>query len=150
MAFVEPEIRTDDWIDGSLLHSSKGDCLGMAGDEKYAQQIAGLKVERDRLVTDLERWREALKTEVDPDADEGDPDLVEREKVVALVKTLERKLDLVELAIRRAEDGLYGICERCGNPIDPERLEVKPEATLCIDCRAVMERQSRAGAAVGS
>jgi DnaK suppressor protein len=115
--------------------------------QQYVGQIESLKQDRERIVKDLERWREALKTEVDPDADEGDPDLVEREKVVALVSTLERKLDSVNYALRRVDEGVYGICERCGNPINPERLEAKPEATLCIECMAVVERLARANSA---
>ena len=122
----------------------------MAEEGRYVQQIASLRQDRERIISDLERWREALKTEVDPDADEGDPDLVEREKVVALVKTLERKLDSIDNALRRADDGVYGICERCGNPINPERLEAKPEATLCINCMAVVERLARANLASNS
>jgi len=119
----------------------------MAKEGQYVQQIDSLRQDRERILGELERWRDALKTEVDPDADEGDPDLVEREKVMALVKTLERKLDSVKYALRRADDGVYGICERCGNPINPERLEAKPEATLCIDCMAIVERLARVNAA---
>ena len=47
--------------------------------------------ERTRLTGELERLREALKSEVDVDADEGDPDLIEREKNVALVASLSAK-----------------------------------------------------------
>ena len=37
-------------------------------------------------------------------------------------------------AIARYESGKYGICERCGKPIHPDRLAVLPDTTLCIDC----------------
>jgi DnaK suppressor protein len=100
-----------------------------------------LRKEREQTLSDLERLREALKTEVDPNADEGDPDLVEREKVMALVKTLERKLESLDYALRQAQEGTYGICERCGQPIDPARLEAVPETTLCVKCKSIVERQ---------
>jgi DnaK suppressor protein len=108
-------------------------------------QVQKLKEERQQALLELDRLREALKSEVDPDADEGDPDLVEREKVMALVQSLERKLESIDYALRQAQGGTYGICERCGEPIDPARLEVVPEATLCVKCKAIVERQARLG-----
>jgi DnaK suppressor protein len=116
----------------------------MARDQTKAL-IDRLTQEREQVLQDVERLQETLKTEVDPDADEGDPDLVEREKAVALVQSLRRRLDAIDSALRHAQEGTYGICERCGEPIDPARLEAVPEATLCVTCKAIVERQSRVG-----
>ena len=101
--------------------------------------------ERSRLSGEIERLREALKTEVDVDAEEGDPDLIEREKNVALVSQLERKKEDVEAALRLIEKGKYGICERCGKEIPTERLEVRPDATLCVQCQAEVEKLIKRG-----
>jgi RNA polymerase-binding transcription factor DksA len=84
--------------------------------------------------------------EVDVDADEGDPDLAEREKNLALLTVMERKLESVNMALRAIDKGRYGICERCGNPIDPARLEVRPDATLCLDCQREVERIAKKAA----
>jgi DnaK suppressor protein len=111
--------------------------------DRTKMQVKKLQEEREQVHLELDRLREALKIEVDPDADEGDPDLVEREKVMALVQSLERKIESIEYALRQAQEGTYGICERCGEPIDPARLEVVPEATLCVQCKSIVERQSR-------
>ena len=46
----------------------------------------------------------------------------------------------VESALERIEDGTYGTCENCGNPIGAERLEAMPWVTLCIDCKRKAER----------
>ncbi len=108
-------------------------------------QVQKLKEERQQALLELDRLRVALKAEVDPDADEGDPDLVEREKVMALVQSLERKLESSDYALRQTQGGTYGNSERCGEPIDPARLEVMPEATLCVKCKAIVERQTRLG-----
>jgi DnaK suppressor protein len=110
---------------------------------KTDSNLTKLEDEREQTLAELMRLREALKSEVDPDADEGDPDLVEREKVMALVYGLERKLESIEYALRQAREGRYGICERCEEPIDPARLEAVPEATLCVRCKSIVERQSR-------
>ena len=106
-------------------------------------QIEKLEEEREQAVQELMRLREALKREVDPDADEGDPDLAEREKVLALAQGAGRKLESIDYALRQAQEGLYGICESCREPINPARLEVVPEATLCVSCKSIAERGTR-------
>ena len=63
-----------------------------------------------------------------------DPDLVEREKVIALVSTMEHRLEAVEYALRQAEEGAYGICERCGQSIPKGRLEAIPYVRTCVRC----------------
>ena len=108
--------------------------------ETIMLQMEKLEEEREQAVQELMRLRESLKLEVDPDADEGDPDLAEREKVLALAQGVGRKLESIDYALRQAQEGLYGICESCREPINPARLEVVPEATLCVACKSIAER----------
>ena len=114
------------------------------------QQIAlrekrKLLEEQTRISGELERLREAMKVEVDVDAEEGDPDLIEREKNVALVSQLEARIARVQAALRSIEKGKYGICERCSKDIPTERLEVRPDATLCVTCQAEVEKLIKRG-----
>ncbi len=99
--------------------------------------------EREATVAEMSRLREALQSEVDDDVEEGDPNMYEREKILALLQNLERKLESVDHALRKVERGTYGICENCGNEIDPARLRAIPHAVLCIDCKARAERGAR-------
>ncbi len=55
--------------------------------------------------------------------------------------TLLKKIDH---ALKKIDDGSYGICESCAEPISVERLEARPEATLCIRCKETQERKERA------
>ncbi len=112
-----------------------------------ARERRKLLEERGRIQGALERLREALKVEVDVDAEEGDPDLIEREKNVALVNQLEHKLEDGEAALRSIEKGKYGICQRCGKEIPTERLEVRPDATLCVQCQVEVEKLIKRGIA---
>ena len=96
-----------------------------------------------------DRLREYLRGEVDADAEEADPDIYEREKTLALIQTLENKLESVEQALRLVEKGTYGICERCGEKIGRARLEALPYATLCVKCKSQMERVARTGVRFG-
>jgi DnaK suppressor protein len=105
-----------------------------------------LEAERLAILDDIEHLKEWLQGEVDVDADEGDPDLAEREKNLALLMVMERKLESVNMALRAIDKGRYGICERCGEPIDPARLEVRPDATLCLDCQREVERIAKKAA----
>lgn len=105
-----------------------------------------LEAERRRILAELENLREALKVEVDTDVEEGDPDLYEREKNLTLLATLESELASIETALQALKQGTYGLCERCGQPIPPERLEVRPGATLCVQCQAQVERLARRSA----
>jgi len=60
------------------------------------------------------------------------------------VKDRERKLILkIKEAMKRIEDGTFGICEDCEEPIDLKRLEARPVTTLCIDCKIAREREEK-------
>ena len=52
---------------------------------------------------------------------------------------LEREVEQVQAAMRARETGTYGICQECGQPIPPERLQARPEATLCVACQRRLE-----------
>ncbi len=99
--------------------------------------------ERAQIEEELENLREFMQAEVDVEPDEGDAEIFEREKNAALIAVLERRLQDIDSALRSIEKGQYGICERCGQPIEPERLEVKPDATLCVKCQQEVERIAR-------
>lgn len=47
---------------------------------------------------------------------------------------VELELRRIEATLRRCDDGSYGYCLECDEPIDPRRLELDPAATLCIAC----------------
>ena len=58
----------------------------------------------------------------------------ERGEVEALAGNLRESLNDVEAAIVKLDNGTFGACEGCGQPISPDRLEAKPAARLCMDC----------------
>jgi DnaK suppressor protein len=55
-------------------------------------------------------------------------------------KSLLSKLDL---ALKKIDDGTFGVCEICEEPIGKKRLEARPETTLCIKCKEDQEREER-------
>jgi RNA polymerase-binding transcription factor DksA len=52
---------------------------------------------------------------------------------------LEREEAQVQAAMRARERGTYGECQECGRKIPPERLDARPEATLCVECQRRMD-----------
>lgn len=111
--------------------------------EKMDKERENLLEEQRRLEDELAHLRENMQQEVDIEPDEGDPVFFEREKSAALMAVLERRLQDINHALRSLEKGEYGICQRCGNQIDSERLEVKPDATLCLSCQREVEAVNR-------
>lgn len=58
----------------------------------------------------------------------------ERGEVEALAGNLRESLSDVEDALVKLDNGTFGNCEGCGQPIAPDRLEAKPAAKLCMEC----------------
>ena len=61
----------------------------------------------------------------------------DREKAILEAAADQRKQ--VEAALARIEDGSYGTCVDCGQPISDARLQVRPEAARCIECQSKAE-----------
>lgn len=95
---------------------------------------------RTQLTSERERVTEQLvELGFDRDSfDEGFADsgqvTAERGEVEALVGTLRETLNDIDAALAKFENGTYGLCESCGNPISEDRLEAMPAARLCITC----------------
>jgi DnaK suppressor protein len=110
---------------------------------KPPEHGALLEAERERLaarIVELEReLAEAIRdadarTAADPDsADAGSGD-VERDRVTALLAGAREGLAQVRAAIRRVENGTWGVCSSCGRAISAERLAALPASTTCVDC----------------
>ena len=59
----------------------------------------------------------------------------DRELDYTLEENSEHVLAEIDDALRRIDEGTYGTCTNCSTEIPPERLEARPWATLCIDCK---------------
>jgi RNA polymerase-binding protein DksA len=65
----------------------------------------------------------------------------ERDHEMSLANNARDMLSQIERALGRIEDGTYGVCESCGNPIGKGRLQAFPRATLCVSCKEREERR---------
>ncbi|MBW8897058.1 MAG: TraR/DksA family transcriptional regulator [Massilia sp.] len=112
------------------------------------EQLALLKTMLERRLADLARVEQTQ-----PDAGELPVDEVETSPLdratARLLNDLTREaaghhsaeMRQLRQALARFDDGSYGFCEECGQPIGASRLLARPEARLCIDCQTRAERR---------
>jgi DnaK suppressor protein len=74
-------------------------------------------------------------------ADSG-TETFEREKELSISNNLRDLIDKVDRALHRVDEGGYGLCERCGKPIEKARIKALPYATLCLKDKQAEERAS--------
>ncbi len=67
----------------------------------------------------------------------------EQERELAMRERAHLHLQAVDAALARLDEGTYGTCLRCGQPIVAERLEALPWAAHCIDCQTIVDRGGR-------
>ena len=65
---------------------------------------------------------------------DGTTEAVSRRNEIGIGTSLESSLERVDRALAKIEDGTYGECDNCGEPILPARLAAMPESTRCIAC----------------
>jgi len=93
-----------------------------------------------RSAAETEKIRAALAARRDELRAEYDQTF-EREQEISLANSILERITQVERALERLDEGGYGWCERCGNPIPVERLAAFPSATLCVTCKQLAERR---------
>jgi DnaK suppressor protein len=71
---------------------------------------------------------------------DGTTEAVGRLTDIGVGESLERVLSRTERAIAKLDDGSYGICDACGDPISPGRMRALPDGTLCVKCAASQRR----------
>lgn len=64
----------------------------------------------------------------------------EREKDLSLVNNLRDLMDRIDKALAKMDEGTYGLCDRCGKPIERARLKALPYANLCLQDKQAEER----------
>jgi DnaK suppressor protein len=113
--------------------------VGSQRRQRLLDDLAANTAEVSKLEFDHARLIEATR-ESNAD-DEHDPEgttiAFEREQLTAILdRARQTGLDL-QRALTDLDRGDYGRCERCGQQIDPARLEVRPQTRLCIACARV-------------
>jgi RNA polymerase-binding transcription factor len=107
-----------------------------------SERLAELSTEYGETITEItELQRDRLTDSAGDDQADTGTKTFEREQEMTLAANLLERVTQVERALERLDEGGYGWCERCGNPIPVERLAAFPSATLCVTCKQLEERR---------
>src|SRR4051794_11009409 len=71
---------------------------------------------------------------------DGTIEAVSRLTEIGVGRSLEGGLARTERALAKLDEGTYGVCDACGEPIEPARLRAMPDGVLCLDCAASERR----------
>ena len=133
-----------------LIHKQFAPYVPKKGEEYMsAKQLAHfrtiLEMLKSELMNDIERTVHTMQDEATVFADPNDRASQETDIAIELRnRDRERKLiKKIEDTIAQIESGDYGYCTGCGVEIGIKRLEARPTATLCIDCKTLEEVRER-------
>lgn len=117
---------------------------------KFSKQRGLLEIEHKRLVEEMSQSKTTASSA--EERREGSPfgkreeeatETLELEKRLALENRIRQELAKVEHALEKIEQGTYGTCDNCGQPIPRERLEALPWANLCLSCKEQLAKNAK-------
>ena len=121
-------------MDTSMIEKLRGDLERRRAD--VVNQLDGLSGEAKDLSDDEDSEGKGLSNHL---ADTGS-DVAEQERVATMSMDLTEHLSQIDAALRRMDDGTYGLSLQSGKPINPERLEAFPWVEVDVDEQAAIER----------
>ncbi len=95
-----------------------------------------LFLEKSEIEKDLEGMKEKL--DFGSDIDHSDEETDETEEFgtyLSIKRTQDARLEQINRALEKIKKGAYGICEKCGQPIEQKILDIDPESLYCKNCK---------------
>src|SRR5512140_1046871 len=100
---------------------------------------------RQAELVEVLRNRDAITIEKSPDALDEVQNAAERELAIRNLDRESNMLRNVRAALRRIDEGMYGICVHCEEDISPKRLNAVPWTPFCISCQEAADRAAQEG-----
>ena len=119
------------------------------GPKLTKQMLTGIRARLTQDLADLEKQLEELREEASSESEDSGlnedfadagTSTFDRERDLSIRYNVEDLIDQVRRALARIDEGKYGVCENCGNPIDAARLKAFPRMLMCLDCKRRDER----------
>ena len=102
--------------------------------EETSREAEKLRRELEELRRQITALEAGLEEKPEYGMGKGDPAITRWELDQAMLNDLRKRAESLERQLSRISQGTYGVCERCGEPIDKDRLAVLPDTNLCISC----------------
>ena len=113
--------------------------------ERLREQYAELQARLARLEGEALEFDEDSRPKYSNHPADEAAALLDRTGRDAVARVLVDDMQQVERALERLAAGSYGLCNDCGQPIPPKRLEARPTATLCVSCQSQRELRASRG-----
>ncbi len=90
--------------------------------------------EKERLEKEIKSLREVTEIDYGYTEDDNTQEVVSLQNTIGLINSLEKMLKKINGALKRIDEGNFGVCDACGASIESARLEVSPETNYCAAC----------------
>lgn len=124
-------VAPEDDVPQELFYQHQRGLL-MAERHNYTRQAEELRAQAAALALE----HEPGDVQFDEEGGEGGTANVDRELDLHLSAQAQAAIEEIDAALAKIEDGTYGTCESCGNPVPKARLEAIPHARLCVTCKS--------------
>jgi DnaK suppressor protein len=106
-------------------------------DQKHIDEYKNkLESERLLLLAQIEQHEKPVDFGSETESPEEETDETEEMgNQLAIAQNLKERLENISVALDKIRSGKYGICEKCGKPIEQEILDIDPESRMCKDCK---------------
>ena len=103
--------------------------------EEMLRQLSARSLEARQTIREQER---EVGDSVDTSTEELDT-----ASILQLKKSEMETMHLIEQALKRLDEDVYGECEECGDIIGKRRLEIQPFSLLCVECKEALEQEEK-------
>ena len=113
--------------------------------EDYTELKKELEERKEKILKIIKDSDKEIKALTRTDAsDEADHATISADSAIEQAITNQQRGELkdIDYALFKIENGTYGVCEMCEEPIGAQRLKVKPQAKYCIVCREIVEKSA--------
>ena len=98
--------------------------------QQLTARYAVIQARLEKISRDVQHASEPLNADFAEQAVEREND----EVLEALDNSIRAEMQQLQVTLKRLDEGEYGVCESCGNPIPIKRLEALPHASRCVAC----------------
>jgi DnaK suppressor protein len=111
--------------------------------QKYRELLLAQQQQIEQRIFRLETDLQAMESEREIERTDHIQEEAVNDTMIELDERSRRLSEEIQAALARLDDGIYGDCEVCGEPINPARLEVLPTARRCVACQAEAEQAAQ-------